>query len=237
MSSKPKILLVEDDQSFGKILRDYLTLNNLEVTHARDGVDGWQAFRNHHFDLCILDVMMPKRDGLELATQIRATNRLVPVIFLTAKGRKEDMVNGFETGADDYLVKPVDADILLHKIKAILKRSAAVAEAPVEEAQEFVLGSLAFNYPTRTLHGGATPQVLSPKEAEVLRLLCLHQNNLVRREDILRQLWREVNYFTGRSLDVYIARLRKYLAADETVALNNLHKSGYVLEVKTAPLQ
>ena len=153
MSSKPKILLVEDDQSFGKILRDYLTLNNLEVIHARDGVDGWQVFRNHHFDLCILDVMMPKRDGLELAAQIRANNRLVPVLFLTAKGRKEDMLNGFETGADDYLVKPVDADILLHKIKAILKRSATVVETPVEEAQEFKLGTLVFNYATRTLNG------------------------------------------------------------------------------------
>lgn len=232
MNSKPKILLVEDDQSFGKILRDYLTLNNLEVIHARDGVDGWQVFRNHHFDLCILDVMMPKRDGLELAAQIRDNNRQVPVLFLTAKGRKEDMLSGFETGADDYLVKPVDADILLLKIKAILKRSAAVVETPVEEAQEFRLGTLVFNYATRTLNGGMEPQVLSPKEADVLRMLCLHQNNLVRREDILRQLWREVNYFTGRSLDVYIARLRKYLAADETLTLNNLHKSGYVLEVK-----
>lgn len=234
MSKKPRILLVEDDQSFGKILRDYLSLNNLEVTHAKDGVDGWNMFRNHHFDLCLLDVMMPKRDGLELAAQIRESNKQVPLIFLTAKSRKDDMVTGFETGADDYLVKPVDAEILLHKIKAILKRSQVVVEQPADEQQEFVLGNLAFNYATRTLNCGTAQQVLSPKEAEVLRLLCLHQNNLVRREDILRQLWREVNYFTGRSLDVYIARLRKYLSADEAVALNNLHKSGYVLEVKTS---
>ncbi len=234
MSKKPRILLVEDDQSFGKILRDYLSLNNLEVTHAKDGVDGWNMFRNHHFDLCLLDVMMPKRDGLELAVQIRESNKQVPLIFLTAKSRKDDMVTGFETGADDYLVKPVDAEILLHKIKAILKRSQVAVEQPPDEQQEFVLGNLAFNYATRTLNCGTAQQVLSPKEAEVLRLLCLHQNNLVRREDILRQLWREVNYFTGRSLDVYIARLRKYLSADEAVALNNLHKSGYVLEVKTS---
>ena len=120
---KTRILLVEDDISFGKILKDYLSLNSFDVMHMKDGVDGWQTFRNHHFDLCILDVMLPKRDGYELAQQIRKENTSVPIFFLTAKGQKADMLAGYENGADDYIVKPVDADILMHKIKAILKRS------------------------------------------------------------------------------------------------------------------
>ncbi|HWB64249.1 MAG TPA: response regulator transcription factor [Chitinophagales bacterium] len=229
---KPRILLVEDDISFGKILKDYLSLNAFEVMHMKDGVDGWNAFRNHHFDLCVLDIMMPKRDGIELAEQIRKENKTVPIFFLTSKTQKTDMLNGYEAGADDYIIKPVDADILMHKIKAILKRT---GEAPREGNQpvEFQLGEYHFNFTSRMLTLNGEKQVLSPKEAELLHLLCCNMNQLVKREDILRSIWKEVNYFTGRSMDVYLAKLRKYLQHDERVSIINLHKSGYLMEVKT----
>lgn len=217
--------------SFGKILRDYLTLNNLDVVHMRDGIDGWNAFRNHHFDLCILDVMMPKRDGFELAAQIREINSRVPLVFLTAKSGKQDVLQGFETGADDYLLKPVDADILLLKVKAMLKR-ATDAEEFKEPEEDTVIGSFTFSYTKRSLCSGANKYILSPKEADVLRVLCAQPNTLVKREDILRSLWKEVNYFTGRSLDVYIAKLRKYLQEDESITLSSLPKSGYILSIQ-----
>lgn len=232
MVKKQRILLAEDDESFGRILRDYLSLSGFDVMHVKDGVDGWNSFRHHHFDLCILDVMMPKRDGMELAELIRKESKQVPLVLLTAKSRKEDILSGFGTGADDYVVKPVDAEILLMKIKALLKRSAvdAVTEAT---ANRFQIGAFHFTYSTRTLKHKQAEQLLSPKEADLLQMLCSSMNTLVRREDILRALWKEVNYFNGRSLDVYIARIRKYLAADEHVCLNNLHKSGYVLTIKS----
>lgn len=230
ITKKQRILLTEDDQSFGRILRDYLSLNGFEVMHTKDGIDGWNTFRNHHFDLCILDIMMPKRDGMELAQMIRKDNQQVPLIFLTAKNRKDDMLNGFDSGADDYVVKPVDADILLLKIKALLKRSGFTIDNG-KIVSEFNIASFNFNHVTRTLSNTQVEYLLSPKEADVLQMLCHQMNTLVRREDILRKLWKEVNYFNGRSLDVYIAKLRKYLAADSQVALNNLHKSGYLLKV------
>lgn len=230
---KPRILLSEDDISFGKILKDYLTLNGFDVTHTKDGVDGWNAFRNHHFDICVLDIMMPKRDGMELTAQIRSENKNIPIFFLTSKARKDDMLSGYQTGADDYLVKPVDADILLHKIKAILKRTAdtkPVAEEPVD----FTLGKYHFSFTSRTLTMNGRKETLSPKEAELLKVFCLHKNKLLKREEILRSIWREVNYFTGRSMDVYVVKLRKLLQQDDAIAIVNLPKSGYILEVKEA---
>lgn len=227
---KQRILLAEDDQSFGRILRDYLLLNGFDVTLTKDGIDGWNNFRHHHFDLCILDVMMPKRDGIELAEMIRKENKLVPLVFLTAKKGKEDVLNGFGTGADDYVVKPVDAEILLMKVKALLRRTGFVTETNSAVA-EFTIGMFTFNHNMRTLSHKQAQQLLSPKEADLLQLLCLHLNTLVTREDILRKLWKEVNYFNGRSLDVYIVKLRKYLALDENIELCNLHKSGYLLKV------
>jgi two-component system OmpR family response regulator len=234
MNKKGRILLVEDDLSFGKILKDYLSLNSFDVTHVKDGVDGWNTFRNHHFDMCIIDVMMPKRDGFELTGMIRSENKQIPLFFLTAKGQKQDMIYGYETGADDYLVKPVDADILLHKIKATLKRASSESLIGDDDETMFALGGFKFDYTMRTLVAEGCNIMLSPKEADLLKLLCANKNQLVKREDILRKLWKEVNYFTGRSLDVYIVKLRKYLQHDKNISLNNLHKSGYVLEVKVA---
>jgi len=228
---KTRILLVEDDLSFGKILKDYLSLNSMEVMHMKDGLDGWKAFRNHHFDLCILDIMMPKRDGYELAGQIRKENAAIPIFFLTSKGQKGDMLAGYEHGADDFIIKPVDADILMHKIKAILKRTGEPVITQHEQTV-FNIGKFSFNFPMRTLSLDNEKQILSPKEAELLLMLCNNLNQLTRREEILRLLWKEVNYFTGRSLDVYVVKLRKYLLPDPGVSIVNLHKSGYMLEVK-----
>jgi DNA-binding response OmpR family regulator len=231
-NKKTRILLVEDDISFGKILKDYLVLNSFEVMHMKDGVDGWNAFRNHHFDLCVLDIMMPKRDGYELAEQIRKENKAVPIFFLTSKSQKHDMVQGYEKGADDYLVKPVDAEILMHKIKAVLKRTHEGGTAAAAEQSEYRIGSYIFNVSSRTLSMNADKHTLSPKETELLQMFCSHMNQLVKREDVLRQIWKEVNYFTGRSMDVYVAKLRKYLQNDPRINILNLHKSGYILEVK-----
>ena len=228
---KTRILLVEDDVSFGKILKDYLILNAFDVMHMKDGIEGWKTFRNHHFDLCILDIMMPKRDGYELAQQIRKENTTIPIFFLTAKGQKADMLTGYENGADDYIVKPVDADILMHKIKAILKRTNETTTSPVEQ-NEFKLGRFCFHFPSRTLAMEQEKHTLSPKEAELLLMLCCNMNQLVKREEILRNLWKEVSYFTGRSMDVYVVKLRKYLQPDPSISIINLHKSGYILEVK-----
>jgi len=228
---KTRILLVEDDICFGKILKDYLCLNSFEVMHMKDGIDGWKTFRNHHFDLCILDIMMPKRDGYELAQQIRKENTTVPIFFLTSKSQKADMLTGYENGADDYIVKPVDADILMHKIKAILKRSHEPVSVQAEQT-EFELGNFSFDFTSRILALENEKQILSPKEAELLLMLCTNVNQLVKREEILRNLWKEVSYFTGRSLDVYVVKLRKYLCRDERITIINFHKSGYMLEVR-----
>ena len=228
---KTRILLVEDDLNFGKILKDYLSMNAFEVMHMQDGIDGWKTFRNHHFDLCILDIMMPKRDGYELAQQIRKENTTIPIFFLTAKGQKADMVTGYENGADDYIVKPVDADILMHKIKAILKRTGEHPSTEPEQC-EFKIGKFHFHFPSRTLSLENEKQLLSPKEADLMLMLCSKMNQLVKREDILRSLWKEVSYFTGRSMDVYVVKLRKYLQRDSNISIINLHKSGYILEVK-----
>ncbi len=227
---KPRILLTEDDVSFGKILKDYLTLNGFEVVHTKDGVDGWNTFRHHHFDICVLDIMMPKRDGLELADQIRKENKTIPIFFLTSKARKDDMLQGYQTGADDYIIKPVDADILLHKIKAILKRTEKTEIVP--EQDEYNIGQYKFSYSARALSMNGEKEVLSPKEAELLKEFCANKNQLVKREDILRKIWKEVNYFTGRSMDVYVVKLRKHLQNDTSISIINLPKSGYILEVK-----
>jgi DNA-binding response OmpR family regulator len=231
---KTRILLVEDDISFGKILKDYLSLNSFDVMHTKDGIDGWNIFRNHHFDLCVLDIMMPKRDGFELARQIRKENKRVPIFFLTSKGQKQDMLNGYETGADDYIVKPVDAEVLMSKIRAILKRTGEEDAVSADHPNEFHVGKYNFNFSQRTLSMNGDKQVLSPREAELLYIFCCHINQLVKREDILRSIWKEVSYFTGRSMDVYVVKLRKYLQGDSCVSIVNLHKSGYLLEIKQA---
>lgn len=232
MGSK-KILLVEDDPNFGTVLKDYLSLNDYNVTHAKDGIEGLIMFKNGEYDLCILDVMMPRKDGFSLAQDIRATNKEVPIIFLTAKTMKEDVLKGYQAGADDYLNKPFDSEVLLLKIKAILQRKESDNSIDSEQF-EFHIGKFFFNSKLRHLsfEEGA-PQKLSPKESKLLRMLAIHKNDLMPRELALTKIWRDDNYFTSRSMDVYIAKLRKYLKDDADVEILNIHGEGFRLVDKS----
>jgi len=228
MGSK-KILLVEDDPNFGTVLKDYLALNDYNVTHAKDGIEGLIMFKNNDFDLCILDVMMPRKDGFSLAQDIRSSNKEIPIIFLTAKTLKEDVLRGYQVGADDYLHKPFDSEVLLFKIKAILQRKESDTSAE-DEQFEFEIGNFFFNSKLRHLSVGENePQKLSPKESKLLKMLALHKNDLMPRELALTKIWRDDNYFTSRSMDVYIAKLRKYLKLDESVEILNIHGEGFRL--------
>lgn len=224
-----RILLVEDDPNFGTVLKDYLMLNDYVVTHAKDGLEGLIMFKNNDFDLCILDVMMPRKDGFTLAQDIRSTNSEVPIIFLTAKTMKEDVLKGYQAGADDYLNKPFDSEVLLYKMKAILQRkeSDKTVEADVFE---FEIGKFHLNSKLRHLSfDGQEAIKLSPKESKLLKMLAVHKNDLMPRELALTKIWRDDNYFTSRSMDVYIAKLRKYLKLDENVEILNIHGEGFRL--------
>lgn len=232
MENNKKILLVEDDQNFGIVLREFLSLNDFEVTLAKNGMEGFEKFKKDNFDLCILDVMMPYKDGYTLAKEIREKNKDVPLIFLTAKSMKEDVLKGYKVGADDYLNKPFDSDVLLMKVKAIIQRKAS--ENKNEPAKfEFQIGNFLLNSKLRYLKlGNDEPIKLSPKESELLKMMATYENDLMPRELALTKIWREDNYFTSRSMDVYIAKLRKYLREDPTVEILNIHGEGFRLVVK-----
>jgi two-component system, OmpR family, response regulator len=228
-----KILLVEDDQNFGAILKDYLTLNDFEVTLAKNGMEGFEKFKKDTFDLCILDVMMPYKDGYTLAKEIREKNKEVPIIFLTAKSMKEDVLKGYKVGADDYLNKPFDSEVLLMKIKAIILRKASDTKTDHVKF-EFQIGNFHLNSKLRFLtFKNEEPTKLSPKENELLKMLAVHENDLMPRELALTKIWRDDNYFTSRSMDVYIAKLRKYLKPDPNVEVLNIHGEGFRLVIKT----
>lgn len=232
METTKKILLVEDDPNFGSILRDYLTMNDFEVVLAKNGMEGFEKFKKDEYDLCILDVMMPYKDGFTLAKEIREKNKEVPLIFLTAKTMKEDVLKGYKVGADDYLNKPFDSEVLLMKIKAIMQRKASEVKADTTKF-EFEIGKFHLNSKLRFLtFPGDEPIKLSPKENELLKMLALHENDLMPREMALTKIWRDDNYFTSRSMDVYIAKLRKYLKQDENVEILNIHGEGFRLVVK-----
>ena len=228
-----KILLVEDDPNFGTVLKDYLTMNDYTVVHAKNGMEGFEKFKKDDYDLCILDVMMPYKDGFTLAKEIREKNQDVPIIFLTAKAMKEDVLKGYKVGADDYLNKPFDSEVLLMKIKAIIQRKAKDSIADSKEF-EFQIGNFFLNSKLRflTFHK-ENPVKLSPKENELLRLLARHKNDLRPRELALINIWRDDNYFTSRSMDVYIAKLRKYLNKEDDVEIINIHGEGFRLVVKS----
>jgi len=226
-----KILLVEDDPNFGTVLKDYLMMNDYDVVHAKNGMEGFEKFKKDDYDLCILDVMMPYKDGFTLAKEIREKNSDVPIIFLTAKAMKEDVLKGYKVGADDYLNKPFDSEVLLMKIKAIMQRKSTDTIADSKQF-EFTIGDFHLNSKLRFLtHRGGEPTKLSPKENELLRLLALHENDLMPRELALTKIWRDDNYFTSRSMDVYIAKLRKYLKVDDNVEILNIHGEGFRLVV------
>ena len=231
MPSKKKILLVEDDNNFGSILRDYLTLHSYETTLAKNGIEGLEKFRKHNYDLCILDVMMPFKDGFSLASDIRSINEEVPLIFLTAKSLKEDVIKGFKIGADDYLIKPFDSEILLFKIKSIFKRKISFKKA-TDNKVDYIFSSFRYNSKFRELQfKNDKPVTLSPKEGKLLTLLLDNMNDLTTREEALVKIWNDDNYFTSRSMDVYVTKIRKYLSKDPKIKIENIHGKGFKFSI------
>ncbi|MXV39041.1 response regulator [Flavobacteriaceae bacterium Ap0902] len=222
-----KILLVEDDPSFGTVLKDYLQVNDFDVNHAIDGVEGLEMFQKGKYNLIITDVMMPKKDGFTMAKEIKAINPDIPIIFLTAKNMRDDVLKGYQLGADDYITKPFDSEVLLYKIKAIIQRNGINEEKFNQD--EFTIGNFHFNAKLRQLNVNGKEHKLSPKENELLRMLCVYKNDLMPREIALTRIWNEDNYFTSRSMDVYIAKLRKYLKDDPDVEIVNIHGEGFRL--------
>ncbi len=231
-NKKYKILLCEDDQNLGMVLKNYLELNDYDVTLERDGRLGLAAFQREKYDICLLDVMMPNMDGFTLAEEIRDVDPDIPLFFLSAKTMKDDIIQGYKLGADDYITKPFDSEVLLHKIKAILKRNEEMNRE--QENMEFDMGRFHFNPKLRELSFDGKTQTLSPKENELLRMLAEHKNDLLPREKALKKIWGSDTYFNGRSMDVYIAKLRKYLKEDANLEIVNIHGNGFRLVEKEA---
>jgi len=232
MKRKVRILLVEDDPNFGSTMQSYLELNEYNVTLRVDGKQGLASVKSDSYDICILDVMMPEMDGFTLALEIKKLHPDLPFVFLTAKSLKADMLEGFKAGADDYITKPFDSEVLLYKLKAILKRHEQT-EQDESQSIEFQIGSFTFNSMLRTLTFGDKVQSLSPKETKLLKMLCEVKDLVLVRKDALEKIWGDDNYFNGRSMDVFITRLRKYLKADPNVEIGNIHGNGFRLVTKS----
>lgn len=228
--SRTAILLVEDDPNLGNLLAEYLRAKDYDVTLATDGKAGWEAYSKGRFDLLVLDVMMPLKDGFTLAREIRAKDSATPIVFLTARSMKQDTITGFGLGADDYLTKPFSMEELLLRIGAVLRRTRGV-EPRVEEPDRFDLGSSSFEPKRQLLRTPAGERRLTTKESELMRLLCLNRDQVLERAVALNQVWGNDSYFSGRSMDVYIAKLRKYLRDDPHVEIINVHGKGFRLVV------
>jgi two-component system OmpR family response regulator len=228
MKQQLDILLCEDDPNLGKLLSDFLTRKGYNTTWAQDGAEGVRNFRVGSYDFVILDVMMPVKDGYQVAEEIRGLNRHVPILFLTAKSQREDTLQGFKVGADDYMTKPFSMDELEARIEAILRRSAALPDTE-HEVGEITIGLYTYDYNRQELRNGDEAQRLTTKENELLFLLAKAKNALLEREYALNAIWGDANYFNGRSMDVYIAKLRKHLKADSRVEILNVHGKGFKL--------
>ncbi|MBD1393959.1 response regulator transcription factor [Mucilaginibacter glaciei] len=226
-----KILLVEDDPNLGLLLQDYLQLKGkFDVVLCKDGEEGLRAFTKQTYDLLILDVMMPKKDGFTLGKEIRKINPRVPIIFATAKAMIEDKTQAFNLGGDDYITKPFRIEELLLRINALLKRTESPAGKQIDDSpSQFKLGKYNFDYTSQTIIHDGLIQKLSTKEAELLRLLCLKKNEVLTREEALLNIWHDDNYFNGRSMDVFLSKIRKYLKDDPLVEIINVHGRGYKL--------
>lgn len=230
MEDKTRILLVEDDANLSMVLKDYLEMLGYETVLRNDGEEGLEAFKENEFSLCILDVMMPKKDGFRLAKDIRAINADIPLIFLTAKTLKEDRIAGFKAGCDDYITKPFSTEELSLRIGAILKRS-EIQYRQKKIPDVFELGSIQFDHKNMLLIHEGTDYSLTRKESALLKLLAENKNQLVEREYALEKIWGSSDYFIGRSMDVFIAKLRKMLKIDPSIAITNVHGTGFKLEV------
>jgi DNA-binding response OmpR family regulator len=237
MAPTPKLLVVEDDPNLGALLAEYLRVKGFEVDLRADGEAGLKAFHGAaagdggRYDLLLLDVMMPVKDGFTLAREIRRADAQVPIIFLTAKSMKQDTIQGFQAGADDYLTKPFSMEELVLRVHAVLRRSAGLGLG-IEQPQHHTIGSYTFDVRKQLLRHGDEERRLTTKESELLRLLCLHRNGLLERRQALREIWGDDNYFNGRSMDVYIARLRKHLRKDPEVEIINIHGQGFRLAAR-----
>jgi len=227
MAEVKKVFMVEDDRNFGTVMKAYLEINGFLVTWVKDGMLAYQKFKESEYDICVLDVMLPNVDGFTIARQIKETNSDIPIVFLTAKVMKEDVLEGFRTGADDYITKPFDSEILICKLNAILNRNKSTE---TKETKEFYdIGEAKFNHSLRYIEFRDQRHKLSPKEADLLMLLCQTENKVLARDTALKQVWGETGYFTTRSMDVYITKLRKYLKDVPNVEIINIHGSGYQL--------
>jgi DNA-binding response OmpR family regulator len=231
MNSKAKILYVEDDLTLSFVTRDNLELHGYEIDFCEDGVEALQKFNDGHFDLCILDVMLPKMDGYELAKRIRAKNEQVPIIFLTAKSTKEDKIHGLKLGADDYITKPFSIEELVLKIEVFLKRSRQTP-LQVDETNDCKFGHFIFDISNHLLKSPDGNKQLTHREAELMKILCRNHDTILKRDDILMQVWGDDHYFASRSLDVFISRLRKLTKSDPSVKIENIHNVGYRLKTK-----
>jgi DNA-binding response OmpR family regulator len=227
---KATILLVEDDLNLGFVIQDALKRRGFTVHLCRDGKEGLRKFNEQPYDLCVLDVMLPHKDGFSLAEDIRMVNALVPIVFLTAKSQTEDRIAGFKAGGDDYLTKPFSHEELILRIEAILRRTQGKEDDP-RERDRFELGDYTFDHRNLMLSHPSEERKLTKKEAEVLRLLCLHADQVLPRELVLNMVWGDDTYFLGRSLDVFISRLRKYLKLDPKVQIVNVHGVGFKLVI------
>lgn len=230
MNVSAKILLVEDDLNLGFLLSEYLEGEGFEVKLCRDGESGLAAFQRGGFDLCILDVMMPKMDGFTLASQLRAQDADVPFLFLTARSLKDDKLRGFSLGAADYVTKPFDEEELLCRIRVMLRRQTEPAACP--KPQRFSIGSYCFDYSRQELRWQNETWRLTETETEVLHLLCLHQNQILRRDDAVEKIYGKRDYFLGRSFDVFISKLRKLLQHDSCISIENVFRVGFILNVR-----
>ena len=228
---KIRILLVEDDPNLSLVLQDYLEMLGYDIVLCNDGVEGIKAFKRKSFELCIFDIMMPKKDGFSLAEEIRLIDQKIPIMFLTAKALKEDKIKGFHLGCDDYITKPFSTEELSLRIKAILKRCMIQDNSSDEGESTFTIGAFIFDFENMLLKSKDIEQTLTRKEASLLKLLCLHKNRLLSREVALKTIWGENDYFIGRSMDVFIAKLRKYLKSDPNIQITNIHGTGFKLEV------
>lgn len=230
MEERLKLFLCEDDENLGMLLREYLQAKGYDTDLYTDGEVGYKGFVKDKYDLCILDVMMPKKDGITLVKEIRAINTDVPIIFLTAKNMKDDILEGFKAGADDYITKPFSMEELVLRIEAIFRR---VKGKRVKEQQIYKFGNLEFDTQKQILVINGESAKLTTKESELLALLCAHANDILERNHALKQIWVDDNYFNARSMDVYITKLRKLLRPDPTIEIINIHGKGYKLIVPT----
>lgn len=219
-----KVLIAEDDRDFGNILTQYVSISGFDVTLGRDGNEAWELFNKEKPDICVLDVMMPEMDGFSLAEKIKEAHPDIPVIFLTAKSLKEDIVRGLKIGADDYITKPFDPEVLILRINNILKRAYSSSN------EEFKISNTVLKYNSLELTSGKSKEKLTLKEAQLLKYLIINKNKVLAREDILTEIWGEDDYFLGRSMDVFISRLRKYVSEDKNIDIRTVRGMGFILE-------